>query len=186
MILAALLSAAIAQPDAAPAPAFETRTFEQAWQTFESICVTPLPSPQRFVDAMHATGLRWRKVDKTPAQIFGLGNSWRSTIGEITYRYRPELQHLLAGPACHLEFRTGEHYAHAEAADAVQRRIALPPGRDTGNRREPQTRWETRFAGGMAVRVFLTSNVAVAGGSGARLSISRRDTTPLRREDRAR
>ena len=167
---------------AAPERAYDIRTFDQAWQDFERFCVAPLPSPRRFAAAMDSAGIHWRRVPRTPEQIWGSGNEWRSSIGEITYHYTPDIVHVIGGPACHLEFRTDAAYRHDEAAALVERRLGLPRGTDSGGRRAMQMRCEMRRADGMDIRVFLSSNIAVPGGTGARLSISRRNLAPLPRE----
>jgi hypothetical protein len=164
-------------------PAYEVRAFDRALQDFERFCIAPLPSPRRFAEAMDGAGIRWRPVEKTPDEIFGRGHSWRAPLGQITYRHNPETQRHLAGPACHLEFRTDADYRHAAAAALVERRLALPAGTDNSNRSQVQMQWDMRRADGMHIRVFLSSNIAMAGGTGARLSISRRDLTPIPREE---
>lgn len=49
--------------------------------TFRELCVTPLPSPEGFVAAINAGGARWHRLDRTPAEISGIGNGWRSGRG---------------------------------------------------------------------------------------------------------
>ena len=184
--MAALLGMAAAQGSAEPSVPSDILAFEQALATFQRICVDTLPSPQGFTTAMNAIGIRWRKVDKTPAEIFGTGNSWQSTLGEISY-HNPAYSHVTrGGPACHFEFRPDHRYGHAQAAAALAVALGLPAGRDTGNRRQPQMRWESDLPSGMRIRVFLTSNVELNGGSGARLSISVRHPLPPELERRLR
>lgn len=179
MSVAVISWLALAAAQAGPEPATpEVLTFERALQTFQRVCVDTLPDPHAFTDAMNTIGVRWRKIDKSPAEIFGTGNSWRSTLGEITYHNPPYRGITLGGPACHFEFHPDNRYVHAEASAALRAILNLPVGRDTGRPREPQMRWETELANGMSIRVFLTSNVEIIGGRGARLSISRRHPLP--------
>ncbi|HTU12931.1 MAG TPA: hypothetical protein VMG08_18725 [Allosphingosinicella sp.] len=179
-----LLLSAFGQAAAAPAePAYEARPFAQALQDFERLCVTPLPSQPAFIAAMDAGAVGWRRVPRTADEIFGSGLKWRApAIGQITYHYNERIVHVIGGPACHLEFRTDASFRHDAAAASVERQLGLPPGTDTSDRRTTQNEWEMRRADGMEIRVFLTSNVAVPGGPGARLSISRRNLAPLPRE----
>ncbi|MEA3032158.1 MAG: hypothetical protein QOH86_174 [Sphingomonadales bacterium] len=133
----------IAEPPAPPAAESlpEILTTDQALATFRQLCVDPLPSPQRFVEAMNGSGLHWRKVDKTPDEVFALGNSWRSARGMITYHVAHWKSQ--ANPACHFEWRPGPGYGHAAVATALAAALGLDKGKNTGSRREPQRRWET-------------------------------------------
>jgi hypothetical protein len=182
----AMLALSVSQPTAEAATTPETLTFEQALRTFRQVCVDTLPSPRAFTSTMNTIGVRWRRVDKTPAEIFGTGNSWRSTLGEVTYHNPPYSHITLFGPACHLVFRTDDGYAHAPASAMIGDLLGLPAGTDTGRTGEPQTRWEAERENGMRIRVFLTSNVNAIGGRAARLSISVRRPLPPELERRIR
>jgi hypothetical protein len=164
-----------------PAPVTESPgevlTTDQALALFRQLCVDPLPSPQRFVEAMNTSGLRWQKVAKTPEEVYGLGNSWRSARGMITYHV-PHYESQ-GSPACHFEWRPEPGYDHAAVAAAVAAALGLPKGKNIGSRREPQMRWETTRRDRMMIRVFLTSIDNGADGWTVRFSISRLDPNAL-------
>jgi hypothetical protein len=177
----ARLAAAVLMTGEPPAPLAaespEILTTDQALATFRQLCVDPLPSPQRFVEAMNTSGLHWRKVDKTPDEVFALGNSWRSARGMISYHvphYKSQ-----GSPACHFEWRPGSGYDHGVVAAALTAALGLPKGKNTGSRREPQRRWETTRADRMMIRVFLTSIREGADSWTVRFSISRLDPDAL-------
>src|SRR5205085_5865323 len=167
---AALLLAAAAPPARGDAPAAKVLSFDEALATFRTLCVEPLPSPERFVAAMNASGIGWRTVRKSEGEVFGTGNSWRSEIGQVTYHNPPYADITGFGPACHLEWRVSADYDHRRAATALAAALSLPPGEETGKAAEPQTKWEAPRPDGLNVRYFLSTAQPGPEGRTARLS----------------
>jgi hypothetical protein len=160
-----------------PVDYYQTMTLDDALTRFDSFCVTPMPNPEAFVQAMNTSDIRWHLVASTPSQVRALGNAWRSRIGQISYHRRQPDDRLSQAmgspdPGCHYEFRVASDYSHATAAAEVERHLGL--GRPcTRNRARNQTRWERADDRGFSIRVFLSSETNEIGLRGARLSISR-------------
>ena len=91
---------------------------DEAIRIFQRLCVAPLPSPERFAESMNGSGLRWRKVRKSEAEVFGVGNSWRSALGEVTYQLVGGLRSGMgyAGAATLESLRTGARFMRVTTA----------------------------------------------------------------------
>ena len=148
---------------------------DRAIQIFRDVCVVPLPNAERFVAAMNAVGVPWSKVSRSPRDVALQGNSWQSAIGAVAYNHQSPFGELIrAGAACHFAFRTDSSYAHDQASALIISALQLGPGKNVGSRKEPQTRWETKPAGGKYLRFFLTTRATAPGGKQALLSVSER------------
>jgi len=171
----ALVSAAFSLASAATvaqASSSEVQSFPDAFAVFEEYCVQPLPSPDAFLAALRASTLGWQRVEKRERRL-DPPNYFQGRVGELSYVLADNLPTNIGSPTCHFEFKTNSTYQHDEAAQLVAAELNLGAGTSEGTRRRPQTKWETRTAEGMPIRVFLSSNVDVDDGPRARLSISR-------------
>lgn len=166
MIAAVLL--ALAAP--AAADAFAPTPTEEAVAYFRHMCVETLPEPRAFAAALAAEPPGWVPFERSDRGARVIGHFWRSARGVLFYQNLPGM--FETNPGCHFTFRTDAAFSHAAGAGALARALGLDAGRDTGSRRAPQTRWETRLPNGLRVRIFLSSAVEDMGGPAARLSIS--------------
>jgi hypothetical protein len=153
---------------------YEVQSFPAAFAVFDEYCVQPLPSADRFLTALRGSSLGWQRVEKRErVPRLDPPNYFQSRAGELSYVRADNLPEFIGSPTCHFEFKTDSAYQHDEAARLLAAQLNLGEGKREGNRRAPQTKWETRTVDGMTIRVFLSSNVEVADASGARLSITR-------------
>jgi hypothetical protein len=169
------LAAQAAAPEPAPAPA--PVPVAEAIAYFRFACVGTMPDPHAFavlIDdvSRDPQSIAWVPFEKNDRGARVAGHYWRSRLGELAYLYLPGLRGLAPSPACHYSFRTEAGFSQDAAAAALTRALDLPPGRATGTRAAPQTRWESRLANGTRVRIFLSAAVPDLGGPAARLSIS--------------
>lgn len=164
-MIAAIVWAAAAQAAIVPVAAADAIAY------FRRVCVDTLPDPERFAAALAGPD-DWEPFETSHRGARVVGHFWRSARGELAYQYLPGVTAIQTTPACHFSFRTDAAYSHAGARAALARALGLDAGRDTGNARAPQTRWETRLPNGTRARLFLSSAVPDLGGPAARLSIS--------------
>jgi hypothetical protein len=166
-----MIAAIVAMVAAAAAAQAAPVTTADAIAYFRHVCVDTLPDPSRFAAALAEPG-DWEPFEKNDRGARVIGHFWRSARGELGYLYLPGMRAFQTDPACHYSFRTDAGYSHAEARAALARALGLDAGRETGNARAPQTRWETRLPNGTRARLFLSSAVPELGEPAARLSIS--------------
>jgi len=158
----------------AQSPAFEAQSLPEAFAVFDEFCVKPLPSVDEFVAALNRSDLDWERVQRRErVRRLDPPNYFQSRAGELSYVIADGLPTSMGSPTCHSTFRTDAAYSHDEAAALVAARLNLGEGASERTRRSPQTKWEAITGDGMAIRVFLTSNVELDGERAARLSISR-------------
>lgn len=146
--------------------------FDPAFSTFRTLCVDTLPVPEKFVTAMNGLEVKWVKEAKSPAEVFGVGNSWWSPLGEVTYIHRPGDSIPIANSACHLEFRTMPGFDHAASVSHMSAAYGLKPDKLRREKTETQTCFSGELADGRHARFYLTSHTDFAKGEGARLSMS--------------
>jgi len=175
MIATLITAAALLEPGApvAPGHAFIPVPAADAIAYFRQVCVETMPSPNRFAARLGADRSGWTPYERRGrrgARV--IGHAWRSSRGELSYLHLPGLALREVNPGCHYAFRTAPGFGHDETALLLAQALGLDAGRQTGNRRAPQTRWEGRLAGGLRVRVFLSSAIEGMDGPAARLSIS--------------
>jgi hypothetical protein len=124
---------------------------------------------------MNAVGVPWTKVARSSEDAAAQGNSWQSSIGAVAYNHQSPFNEVLrSGAACHFAFRTDSSYAHDQASAQVTSALQLGPSKNVGSKKEPQTQWETKPAGGKYLRFFLTTRTSAPGGQQALLSVSER------------
>jgi hypothetical protein len=166
LLAATALLGNAAEPQFSPVPVGEAITY------FRHICVDTLPEPRAFAAALNADRSGWVRHQKSTRLTTVIGHFWRSSRGELSYLNLPGLQYGETNPACHYAFRIGPEYNHEAASRALAAALRIDGGRQTGNRREPQTRWEATLPTGLRVRVFLSTAERDMGGPAATLSIS--------------
>ena len=131
-----------------------------------------MPDPERFAAALESEPPGWTPFEKKDGEVTILGRFWRSDQGELSYVNLPEANFLETNPACHFSFGTDSRYRHDEAAQMLAGAMSLGVGKQTGRKRAPQTRWESRLPDGTRVRIFLSSAVFGTDEPAATLSIS--------------
>lgn len=146
--------------------------FDPAFATFRMLCVDTLPVPEKFVAAMNGMGVKWIKEAKTPDEVYGVGNSWWSPVGKVSYVHRDAGDIPIANSACHLDFKMLPGFDHASSVSRISAEFGIKPEKLRRKKVELQTCFSDQLADGRHVRFYLTSHTAFADGEGARLSMS--------------